>query len=122
MFLLPCSRDSSYVTEPLIPEGRTELPLIACSLDSAQMDERRDLIKGTFRTFLQSTTRSARTLHLRFLNDPEALSALQHIIELESECCPFFSFDLSKADDSIFLAIGVPEGAESTLDEFDSLL
>lgn len=102
----------------VIPEGAEQLPQIACSLDSGDFAERGAFVKQTFDRWLVSQTRSDRTLHLRFADDAEAETSLKELIRLESQCCPFFSFDLRKADGSLFLSIGVPEGAEPTLDAF----
>ena len=105
----------------VIPQGAAQLPQIACSLDAGDFAKRWIFIKQTFDRWLVSQTRSDRTLHLRFTDDAEAESTLKEWIRLESQCCPFFSFDLRRADGSLFLSIGVPAGAELTLDAFDTL-
>lgn len=101
--------------------GRTPLPVIACSLDAGDLAERKAYIEKTVSKWMLSHTRSGQTLHIRFVDDPEAHSALEHIIELESRCCPFFSFELRRAADAIFLSVGVPAGAEAVLDDLISV-
>lgn len=101
----------------IVPEGAKELPL-ACTLDASSFEERRDLLQDTFSRWYSSHTQDGRTLHLRFTDSDEAEQRLNEIIRLESQCCPFFGFDLVRANGCLSLTVVVPEGGEDLLSTF----
>ena len=82
-----------------------ELPVIACSLPAAALDERRARWKALAgRAFLERALLPA-GVRLSFLAEAGVEQELRALAELERECCAFASFELSVAGNVVSLDV-----------------
>lgn len=82
---------------------------IACSLDRSELSDRaRSMaVLGESLLAVEADGRHASlcfpaTRHLE----------LEELVRAESRCCPFFSFELTAAQQTVRLEVGAPEGGE----------
>jgi hypothetical protein len=99
----------------------THIQPIACTLDPAQMPQRRDEIRALGRAGLQAVERGARQLTLRFRRDAAIRERVERIVAAESSCCAFLDFTLADEKEAIVLTIAAPEGAEPAMQELAEL-
>ncbi len=79
--------------------------MIACSLNTAELAERREQMRRV-------ALIGAR-VQLRF---PAAARAeVEDIVEAESRCCPFLTMQLADDGGEVVLAVEAPQGAELVL-------
>lgn len=96
----------------------TELP-IACSLDSAQLEERAGRWRRLAdRSLIDATSPAEGTAVQRYRAGEGVLTELSELIELEGECCPFLDFTLSESGDEIALEVRGPESAAPLIAAF----
>lgn len=96
--------------------GAVDIP-IACSLDKAQLEERKALVD---RLAQCATERSALPsgFALRFDRESGVVSQLASFIELERACCPFLTFRIDvRAGDSVWLELTGPAAAQEIIRE-----
>lgn len=88
----------------------------ACTLPTAEQPLRVAEFDRLFADHLHTATRlNPRTLDL--LLAAESRGTVQDLTARESECCSFFEFDISDADDGdVRLRIGVPAAQVAVLD------
>ena len=94
-----------------------DLP-IACTLAAVDVPARAEEIRALGRDSLLAVDNDDRRAVLRFRADAETRLRVERFVAAESECCAFLSF----AFDGETLTIDAPDGAESTLSDFVSLL
>jgi hypothetical protein len=94
---------------------------IACSLDAAARGERVTEFQRLFTSDLLEHEREPASLRLVLATPEEREGLVRDLFAREVLCCPFFSFDIERVDNTLSVHIGVPEEAASALDEFESL-
>ena len=82
---------------------------IACSLDQSELADRRRLA-AEVGTSLLAVEADGRHASLRF--PLERHQALQDLVRAESQCCPFFAFELTVEQQVARLEVDAPEGGE----------
>jgi hypothetical protein len=85
---------------------------IACSLSASDYAARLDEIQAIGRSGLLRVERRSNAPNLIFRADPDIRSALERVIDAESECCPFLSFSMRSSGSEIVLSIEAPESAD----------
>lgn len=97
------------------PSATTAGAPIACSLNSREMIERRDLIRGQLSSGASDVELEESQLSATF--PAGHLEAVVEFIQLESDCCRFFTFTLSVPPQNadITLTIQGPAGSEAFL-------
>ena len=95
---------------PLVPD--------ACMLPTAERPARVAEFDELFRTALSRPQRFGPT-ELRLWIEPSAEASAADLMERESSCCPFFTFDLRRRADRVELRIRVPEWHAAVLDVFE---
>ena len=97
-----------------------ELPWVAdaCTLPTAERPARVTEFDNLFSTALSHPVRVGPTELLLRL-EPTAEASVADLIERESSCCPFFTFDLRRRADRVELRIRVPERHVAVLDVFE---
>jgi hypothetical protein len=96
----------------------SDSPPIACSLDAAGLVERRAEFERLFAESVVGQEREPRELRLALAIGEDAESPVRDLFRREHECCPFFTFGFRRADETLVVTIGVPNGAEAVLDAF----
>src|SRR5436190_1907794 len=82
-----------------------ELPVIACSLPAAQLDERRARWKALAdRAFLERALLPG-GVRLSFLAEEGVKEELRALAELERECCAFATFQVSAERSTVTLDV-----------------
>jgi hypothetical protein len=92
---------------------------IACSLDAAELRTRLEELAALGRDALVRVDQDG-TMHFRA--DSATRQRLEAVIEAESRCCPFLSFDLRDDGETIALTVVAPEGAEPVVTELTAAL
>lgn len=85
----------------------TEQAPIVCTLGPTDMGPRLARIRKLTKQHLRSLRLEGSSLHLTY--DGAAASEVEHIVELERECCAFLDFELSLGSDAVELTILGPE-------------
>jgi hypothetical protein len=98
-----------------------ELPL-ACSLDPAELDERKKLMRSIAAAGVEGVEKSDTALSIRFRRSSDLKASLERLIALEGECCPFLEFQLSEEDGALTLAVEAPGGPATALDAIRHML
>ncbi len=102
-----------------LPSAMSDSPRIACLLDGIAYRDRIEAWLALARRALSSSAkRSSRSVELRYRADPDVLRALEDLVELERECCPFLSLHITHAEGEVILTVTGPEDAAPLLDEF----
>ena len=83
-------------------------PPIACSLGPAELSDRAQLVGELGRSLLAVDAGGTRAI-LRFAGNG---LRLEEFVRAESECCPFFDFELSGDDGATTLAVAAPQGGD----------
>jgi hypothetical protein len=86
----------------------TEAP-IACSLTADELPERIAAAAELGRTGLLDVQTNGPRAELRFSDDPAVQAGIDRLVEAESKCCPFFSFQQRGEQGTKLLAIEAPE-------------
>jgi hypothetical protein len=82
----------------------TELP-IACTLDARDASDRQALIARLWADALIDSEPTARGMRARLRNSPDVERRLQELIDAESRCCAFLTFELARDGDVLVLDI-----------------
>ncbi|MUL42537.1 MerR family transcriptional regulator [Streptomonospora sp. PA3] len=99
---------------PAENEPERSSPVIACSLESsADMHARID----RWRTLLDGAHREDIADGVRAVLPADRAAETAELAAAEQRCCPFFSFTLHFAHDSVSLDVRAPSDAEAMLDE-----
>jgi hypothetical protein len=85
---------------------------IACSLPAAERPDRSGLMADLGATRLTGVRTEALEATLRFANDEETRAGLRSFVDAESQCCPFFEFELRYQDGAEVLDVRAPQGGE----------
>ena len=95
---------------------------IACTLNAAELRERRALARSRLAPHLLGSERTPSGVTFTFARTDALLSELEGFVELERQCCGFLSFTLTPEKDTLSLGIeGAPEAA-ATIEMFASAL
>jgi hypothetical protein len=95
----------------------TDIP-IACTLQPAEMRERAASIDGLLNDALLDQHEIDGGLRTSFRAGPDVERRLHDLVEAESRCCAFLSFEIGRDDDALWLDItGAPE-ARPVIDQF----
>lgn len=84
---------------------------IACSLTSTQLADRRRTVLDSIRKDMRSIARLPAGYAYDFPMTSEMLKRVNHLVELERQCCAFLTFTITESDTSIRLEITGPEAA-----------
>ncbi len=93
---------------------------IACSLDANQAQTRQARWQGLAATALTGHSRTRDGARHIYRALPQVEAELADLIELESHCCPFLAFELSRVEDALVLDVTGPDEAAGILDLFAS--
>ena len=93
-------------------------PPIYCRLTSAEMRTRLGELRADFLLHVKRVDELEHGFRYWFDKTPQQLDMLAKFIDFESECCAFFSFDLSLAPgaERISLSLTGPNGAKEFLE------
>jgi hypothetical protein len=86
----------------------TSTPPIACAIAPADMPARMRLIAALGRDALVRVETTATTATLRFARGDGVARRLDAIVDAESRCCAFMSFERTDDDDGHVLRITAP--------------
>lgn len=98
-------------------------PPIACTLNHAEMRERRRVVLDAFRSAAFDVTSLPFGYAYHFAPTSEVLAQIVSLVDLERKCCPFLTFKIIVAADNqpILLEVtGPPEAKPITADFFGS--
>jgi hypothetical protein len=95
----------------------TEQP-IACTLDTSQTSDRQALIAGLWADALIDNEPTATGARARLRDSPGVARRLRELIEAESRCCAFLTFDLTGDGDQLVLDINGPAAARPVIEGF----
>ena len=93
-----------------------ELP-IACSLDAAQLAERKERWRALEEHALISTERTENGARQRYRGGAAIEAELRDLVALEAECCPFLDLRVERVHAETFLEISGPPEAAQVVDE-----
>lgn len=85
-----------------------ETPPPACTLPSALLRQRLDMIRSVTGIGLLSHRRVGSALHLTYR--PQVRAKLEQVVALEQACCAFLHFELVETSGVWQLTINAPEG------------
>lgn len=92
---------------------------VSCRLPSAALPQRLAEVAGILQRDLVHSELAENELRLAFRRSPERIHDLAALIEAETQCCTFLSFDLSiPSDGDVRLVIGAPSDARGWLVAF----
>jgi hypothetical protein len=91
---------------------------IACTLHTSQTSDRRALIADLWADALIDNEPTATGVRARLRDSPGVASRLSELIEAESRCCAFLSFDLTPDGDQLVLDINGPAAARPVIEGF----
>lgn len=94
--------------------GETQLA-VACTLRSADFQERVGAIRELARRSLRTARREPLRLHLNYSSN--ALAEVEALVAMEEECCAFLEFDLQHDSQAVRLVITAPIDALTAADE-----
>lgn len=103
-------------TEPPT-NGLAWIPADACQLPDADQPLRLAAFEDLFATDVHAVERVEPTrLRLALSSTPEVASRAAELATRESDCCGFFSFTLTAAQDELSLEVSVPQSRTEVLD------
>lgn len=91
---------------------------IVCNLTAPELKERKGIFRRKLTPHLVKSTYAAGSALLIFSRPEVSREMLETLIELEGECCPFFSFNLEETSDHFQLQITGPDGSENMVCDF----
>lgn len=95
---------------------------IACTLNDAELSERRALARRTLLPQIIISQRISNGLTLTFTNSEANRENVETFVRLERECCGFLTFtltpDTGPANESLVLTIQGPPEAAATMEMF----
>jgi hypothetical protein len=93
---------------------------IACTLDARQTADRHALIKRLWADGLIDTRPTPAGLRARLRRSPGVERRVRALIDAESRCCAFLTFDLDRDGDQLVLDINGPADARHVIEAFCS--
>lgn len=95
-------------------------PPIACTLDDAEMGERRRIILDAFRSAALDVTSLPLGYAYHFAPTSAVLAQIASLVDLERRCCPFLTFKIVVAADNqeICLEVTGPLEARPVIADF----
>jgi len=96
---------------------------IACTLNDAEMRERRQTILDVFRNAALDVTSLPLGYAYHFAPTSEVLAQIVGLVDLERQCCPFLTFTIIVAADNQAICLevtGPPEAKPIIADFFGS--
>ena len=78
---------------------------IACSLQSGELVDRVEVWEGLARNALREARSTAHGVHLVFAGSEEAQRELEELARLESECCSFAEWRVTRTGDGVVLEV-----------------
>jgi hypothetical protein len=96
-------------------------PVIACSLSAADQAERLQAAADLRERALLEVESIPAGLRLRFVAEPGIREELDQLIEAESKCCSFLSFELDSRGRELILEIRGPDQARPLISELFGL-
>ena len=93
----------------------TELP-IACTLDARQTSDRQALIAQLWADALIATEPILAGMRARLRDSPDVERRVQELINAESRCCAFLTFELVRDGDELVLDITGPGDARPVIE------
>jgi hypothetical protein len=93
----------------------TELP-IACTLDAHQTSDRQALIARLWADALIDTEPTAAGMQARLRHSPDVERRVQELIDAESRCCAFLTFELVRDGDELVLDITLQSDARPVIE------
>ena len=94
----------------------TEQP-IACTLPAAEMPGRLALVDTLAADALLDRHPIAGGMRSRFHGDPDVERRVHELVALESRCCAFLRFDVTRDDDAIVLDITGSPDAQPVIEQ-----
>ena len=91
---------------------------IICNLSGSGQRDRTIAIRRKLTPFLVKAFYDNGTSSLRFSKPEVTRDTLEELMKVESECCPFFRFDLVDARDHFQLDVSGPTGSEEIVRNF----
>jgi hypothetical protein len=91
------------------------IPADACTLPTAERPLRVAEFDALFASALRGVERQAPN-RLRLVLDPAAADSVQQLVARESDCCSFFDFRFTPANDRLLLDVRVPASRIDVLD------
>lgn len=111
--ILPAAASDAYCASCV--SGSQTAVAIACTLESAEFQERVESIRDLARRSLRSSRRENLRLHLTY--GPEARAEVEAMVASESECCAFLTFAVRSDKDGVGLTITAPIAALAAANE-----
>lgn len=93
-------------------------PDIACTLTENNQQHRKSILRTEVLKHLVSTQEMERGIKLTFNESAALRTSLEALVELESQCCGFLSFDISSSKDGLSLSVGGPPDAKEFIQTF----
>ena len=93
-----------------------DLP-IACTLSTAELQERKAAIFASLRNAVLGTSRIPGGYRYEFSYHPVTLRGLCRMVELERQCCRFLNFDLTENEKTIRLDVSGPPEALAIVED-----
>src|ERR1041385_5075182 len=96
---------------------KDEALTVACSLTTAELQERRRSVLDVVRKAVEETVELKDGFAYRFPSNSDLIKQLATLVELERECCPFLRFRMTveAADGPIWLELTGPKGTKEFL-------
>lgn len=91
---------------------KTASPEIFCTLTEPELRQRKLEVRKDLRPHLLVSSHAEGVSKLVFARPAVSRVQLEHLIMLEQSCCPFFTFDLRRANKTFTLIISGPPGSE----------
>ena len=87
-------------------------PAIFCTLSQRELLGRKADVRKILSPHIVASSYAHGMSKLAFARPAVARTHLEHLIELEQACCPFFTFEISETDTAFTLIVSGPEGSE----------
>ena len=98
-------------------EPHTELPVIACSLPSGELPERRERWRRLTERALVRRSETASGVRLSFRAEDGVEPELSELAALERECCSFAHFEVRASPEAVVLDITAPAAGVAAVRE-----
>ena len=113
----PCSAKSSCCASKKTTTTASAPAPMSCNLTAEAQHERKSTVIASLRTQVLERQELENGYAFRFVGSDDTVAELSRFIELESECCPFYVFDLDVAEDksAAWLKMTGPEGVKEVI-------
>jgi hypothetical protein len=107
------TKKSISLTKPVVSmETATKKKVIACKLTNPELQKRKEEVIASLKTKVLDRQELKEGYKYKLAGNDEIFDEVVIFIKTERQCCDFFIFDLSIADDNIWLSITGPDGAK----------